>query len=353
MWKQFFNTASGCDGGTLYQLRNLINRRNVVKKPMDDLAASEDFIVTVVEAHILTAAMTLFGMKNLQDRPCEELFPVESEDLDSLQRRNILMLATKQLVDTFVDISVPQLEPTNTPHSPASAQMEPTNTPHSPASAQVDSKFAYACDLLGNGLLLMEFIDGVREGDGNRIVRVWRYMLLIFKATKCKNYAIESFTLLMQQAYLFSPRLAAQLVWNRTVNVHGRIGRNISADLFMEHLNRECKDILAGMYSNISEQSMLRVSRALKPLQSAMLAFDIQNEVPLDSGSHTRKSSSADMEKLVKQLFEISNVFTMSAESRTHKNFPQHSSNIMLKLDSTKLKKWMKEKAEDIIVYHQ
>ncbi len=61
MWKQYYNTSSGRDGGTLYQLRNLINRRNVIKKPMDNLDACEDFIVLVIEAHILSAAMTIFN----------------------------------------------------------------------------------------------------------------------------------------------------------------------------------------------------------------------------------------------------------------------------------------------------
>lgn len=97
----------------------------------------------------------------------------------------------------------------------------------------------------------MELIDAVREGDGKRIIRVWRYMFVIFKATKCKNYAIEGFTLLMQKMYLFSPRMAAQLEWNRTVNVHGRGGKNISADLYMEHLNRECKGIVWDVFLSL------------------------------------------------------------------------------------------------------
>ena len=29
----------------------------------------------------------------------------------------------------------------------------------------------------------MEFVDAVREGDGKRILRCWRYFLLLFKAT--------------------------------------------------------------------------------------------------------------------------------------------------------------------------
>ncbi len=69
MWKQYYNTSSGRDCGTLYQLRNLIYRRNVIKKPMDNLDACEDFIVLVKGAHILSAAMTIFNMNSLDDRP--------------------------------------------------------------------------------------------------------------------------------------------------------------------------------------------------------------------------------------------------------------------------------------------
>ena len=67
-------TTSGRDGGTLYQLRNLINRHNDIKKPMDNLDGCEDFIVLVTEAHILSAAMTLFSMENLEDRPSMTFF---------------------------------------------------------------------------------------------------------------------------------------------------------------------------------------------------------------------------------------------------------------------------------------
>ena len=42
---------------TMFQLRNLINRRNVRKDPSGDVNSSEDFIVTVVEGHILAAVM--------------------------------------------------------------------------------------------------------------------------------------------------------------------------------------------------------------------------------------------------------------------------------------------------------
>ena len=52
-----YNVCSSADIGTMFQLRNLINRRNVVVTPKNDVATCEDFFVSVVEAHIVTAAM--------------------------------------------------------------------------------------------------------------------------------------------------------------------------------------------------------------------------------------------------------------------------------------------------------
>ncbi len=54
-------------GGTLFQLRNLINRRNVKKDPSDNANACEDFFLTVTEGHILAAAMEVFEMTSLDD----------------------------------------------------------------------------------------------------------------------------------------------------------------------------------------------------------------------------------------------------------------------------------------------
>lgn len=51
-----------------------------------------------------------------------------------------------------------------------------------------------------------------------------------------------------------------QLKWSRMVNVHGRPGKNIAADLHMEHLNRECKSSLSGLGANITDHSVLNVS---------------------------------------------------------------------------------------------
>ena len=42
----------------------------------------------------------------------------------------------------------------------------------------IDSVQEYAKETLSLGLLLLEFNDGIREGDGNRVLRSWKYFLL-------------------------------------------------------------------------------------------------------------------------------------------------------------------------------
>ena len=38
----------------------------------------------------------------------------------------------------------------------------------------------------------MEYSDAIREGDGNCVLRCWRYLLPMFVSSGRKNYALES-----------------------------------------------------------------------------------------------------------------------------------------------------------------
>ena len=247
IWIRLYSVSSGIDGGTLFQLRTLINRRNVKKKPKSDFNACEDFFTTVTEAHILAAAMNFFGMSSLIDEPSSIYFPEMLNKLTLLQKRRVLMLALTEFAKEFVNMSVLKelAESISSENKPKEDKSKQENT---------DSVYEYARETLSLGLLYAEFSDAIREGDGNRIIRCWKYFLLIFKAARRKNYAIEAFTLLAQEKFLLSPRQSLQLKWSRTINTHGLPGKNIPCDLYMEHLNRESKSALSGLGSNITDK---------------------------------------------------------------------------------------------------
>lgn len=69
MADRFYKVASAREAGTLYQLRNVINRRNVVKKCKCRLSCRWIFIDVVTTAHVIAAALKAFGMSNIDD-PC-------------------------------------------------------------------------------------------------------------------------------------------------------------------------------------------------------------------------------------------------------------------------------------------
>ncbi len=335
IWKRLYSTASGIDGGTFFQLRNLVNRRNIRKDPHADVNASEDFFVSVTESHILAAAMTLLEMTSLDDEPSEKYFPAKSSELDPMQRRQLMLLAANDVIGNFVKLDVSFADP-------QSAIGEKENG---------DGVQEYASETLSLGLLYLEFVDAIKEGDGERILRCWRYFLLLFRAYRRTNYAVEAFTLLAQEKFLFSPRQALQLKWSRTINTHGRPGKNIPCDLHMEHLNKECKGALSGLGSNTTDQSVKRIGKCIGKTVDMLKNFDKDNGVPKQSGHHTKHSSKVDVGKMVKQLRQTSDVFTQKP-GRCHRNYPKFTSNKIRTIDLPELNKWMTNQLTKRIDYN-
>ncbi len=342
------------DGGTLFQLRNLLNRRNVKKDPTDGVNACEDFFLTVTEGHILAAVMEEFGMSSLADTPCTTLFPEKSSGLEPLQRRNVMMLALQKVVKKYVDVTVPSDEKELDVRSRSGKKVKKGRKGKGKTDRgmnEVDNIREYAQDVLTLGLLYLEFCDAIKEGDGSRILRCWRYLLLVYRASHRTNYAIEAFTLLAHEKYILSPRMALQLKWSRTINTHGRPGKNIPCDLHLEHLNRECKTALSGLGSNITDRAVQRIGRCIRTTTSMLENFDIQNGIPTQSSYHTRRSSVADINKIVQQLTQSSKVFQENL-GRKHRAFPNFHRNLLRTVCMPTLKQWMSEQFRKLPVYH-
>ena len=174
------------------------------------MKATEDFLETALYAHILTAAKQII------------------KTTDKVGDCNMV---AKSLVEQFVKVSLPCDE---------ALLHEMTCN---------DFVHAYAVDFLTTGLLWQGFRDAIRCGDGNRILTYWKFLIVIFKNEHHHNYAKEGF-LLLAQSLVLSARKTAELKWCRTVNTHGRAGKNIPIDLHMEHLNCQLKDMIRNLGSN-------------------------------------------------------------------------------------------------------
>lgn len=135
---------------------------------------------------------------------------------------------------------------------------------------------AYSKAVLTEGMILREFQDGIREGDGNRLERCYKYLLAFFFHTGHKKYAIECFRYLcsMKIEDVSTPEQAAQMKWSRFVNIHGKKGSNIPTDLHMEHLNRVVKRLVLGMGANVSKEAIVNASKCINNLGKVTTSID-------------------------------------------------------------------------------
>lgn len=65
---KYFKPESCREQGTLYQLKNLVNRRNVSKNVSSNYHAASEFIDLVTDCHVIAACLEYCGMGNLESQ---------------------------------------------------------------------------------------------------------------------------------------------------------------------------------------------------------------------------------------------------------------------------------------------
>lgn len=148
---------SGQETGTMYQVKNLLNRTSVPLDPEKNMNTSEDFLLLLLHAHVIADAKGILSYDF-----------AESESLTYVAR---------SIVNSHV------LLPESSPDQPAQEQ------------DQVDGVNLYARELLTLSLVWHFSHDATSEGDGDRIILCWKILLPVFKAT---NHRKEAVQLLMQ-----------------------------------------------------------------------------------------------------------------------------------------------------------
>ena len=122
--------------------------------------------------------------------------------------------------------------------------MEPPDTE---AKQKSDSIYNYHNARLQSGLLVLNMMDAVREGDGDRLVRCFKMVLLFNYRFNHTKYAFVILLFFAKIYSLLSEREAHLLIHNRFLNKKGKKGGNVALDLHMEHLNLDVKKLLHAM----------------------------------------------------------------------------------------------------------
>ena len=206
---------------------------------------------------------------------------------------------------------------------------------------------AYGLNVIELTVFLMQLIDTVKEGDGERSIINKKRLLMYFKSsTSFQNYSIEMFTSIAQVKALVSEEMAHRLIWGRFVNWHGGAGKNIACDMAQEICNRTSKDIVRGMGANKTRKAMMRASKASAGVHQIVQQLRETTKVKQRSQAHTHKNKEDD-ETLMLQDLQKLKPFEVNP-GRCHPNFQDMKVSPTSRVDMAKLFGWLEKHKKQI-----
>lgn len=191
----------------------------------------------------------------------------------------------------------------------------------------------------------------MKEGDGERIMRQYKYIMLYCRAdgSGSAKYALECLYQFFLVHALLSPRDSERFVWNRSVNNHNTRGTNIPLDLDVEHSNNFLKQCIKNLGPIVSEGAVLRVCKAEKSTRTVLDNIDCSLNVKKASTKHGKTSCDDDIEALVKRLVDLQ-VFKEHAEGRSYYHYTDFERNRLENLSMSEMYKWINKHKKNISI---
>ena len=204
-----------------------------------------------------------------------------------------------------------------------------------------DYIYNYHRSKLAFGLLLFEFEDAVKEGDGDRLLNVYKFALLLYKCYGHHKYAYVIFLYLVKVEAVLSQMQAASLKYNRFYSRSGGKGSNISLDLKMEQLNKLLKTLWRGLGANLNEDSAARVANAIESLECIIESVDKDCVLGGRKGHRSKGKNEDTVQKIVNDLMK-KETFNYTPGRNGYPSFPQFPAHLLQSLDYRDLHSWMK-----------
>ena len=208
------------------------------------------------------------------------------------------------------------------------------------SSKSEDYLFNYHRGKLVYGLILFEFTDAIKEGDGDRLFDIYKMALLLYKVGGHHKYAYITLLSLVKIAAILPQSSAHEMKWNRSFNKHGGKGHNIPLDLRMEQLNKQLKTLWRGLGANLTEKSAQRMASSLESLELVIGSVDNDCNFTHHVGYRAKGNPEEAVQQLVKDLME-KDVFNYKSGREGHPSFPKFPSSLMHKLNFRDFHAWV------------
>ena len=191
----------------------------------------------------------------------------------------------------------------------------------------------------------MEFNDAIKQGDGERLLDVYKVALLIYKARGKTKYAYEVLLFLVKIHGILSQHDAHNLKWNRFFNKHGTKGGNIPLDLRMEKLNKIVKTMWRSLGANLNESSAARVANTIDEMEEVLSGIDKDCDISQQIGYRSKGKPEDAVAQISKDLIKI-NAFQYCSGRKGHPTFIDFPQTLIGKLNYKDLHAWMKSRIE-------
>ncbi len=215
------------DQGTYASNAMLTGNTNAMKDvESENYNKIREFFAIETNAFLLSSAMVYFGMVTVNSMPSKNTFPSRLIKASVSEKRKWLYGHVDKLFNLYVAGSVTELcdakkeftgklrnEKASLPcrssgcsrafryakcrinHERSIHNLQQVDNCNfkdtTPAHEKADDHiFNYGCLHISLGLLIRDAEDAVKEGDGERLVRVWKFLTLLFRLTGCHKYAL-------------------------------------------------------------------------------------------------------------------------------------------------------------------
>ena len=217
--------------------------------------------------------------------------------------------------------------------------LESRNSKHDQQTNK-DGKYEYGCLTLSLGLLLRDADDAVKEGDGKRITRVWKFLTFLYRHGGNNKYALAGLRLTACHMALLTPQQSHLLKWNRFSARSSGPGKRISRDLRLEQNNLVSKNEIKALgFPNINNNSITVTTRSSGPLENMLKRSNAELGITKRRSHHSCKTRKDVFNRVLNKVHKEAAVFNYSP-GRHYVKFPNLRP-IFKSLDRKKLYEWI------------
>ena len=338
VWRILFDRGSSSETGTLYQAKNFLNPVNCPAEPMDNPDAAYELLSDYTDALIIAC----YDMVKQNVGRSSALGPEQEE----LWNRIL-----DDIVDNFAIPDLPDI-PTQSNYKcmlcsktykhvksfrrhVKEKHNEENDTANNEKTQMEDRLKNYSCTALSLGILAKNFTAARKLGDGKRIIRLYKFLLLFFKLESRNKYAFYSLYTSSQVYHLLPPKIAHELVWNRTTNCRGQIDTNVENDRTCEHHVKSFKMDCKEFHGKVTSKSIHRASCSYTGINQLMETYKKEICLKMPSGKHINKDTQKDVEAFAKQF--INHKLFMDTDGRYHNTFSEMGRNLLSRLDISEM----------------